>query len=472
MAKRKKVAAADSGRPPVGETPRPEAEGRKTEKVLIANRGEIAVRIIRACRELRTPCVAVYSEADRNSLPVLLADEAICIGPGPAPSSYLNIARILSAASVSGCTIVHPGYGFLSENPEFAEAVGSCGLEFVGPAPETMRLLGDKIAARKKVGEAGVPVLPGSDAPVEPGREAAKLVAAIGYPVLVKAAAGGGGKGMRVVEKEADLDSGIAACQAEAKRAFDDGRVYVEKYLVSARHIEIQVLADKQGNVVQLGERDCSAQRRHQKLLEESPAPAMSAELRGRLGGWAVAAARAAGYSSAGTVEFICDEQGNCYFMEMNARLQVEHPVTEMVTGVDIVHEQLAIAAGAELSVKGFIEPVGHAIECRIYAEDPHDDFRPSPGFVADLRLPGGPGVRVDTYLMPGCAVPPFYDPLVAKLVVWAPDREQAIARMERALSEIYVSGIATTVDFHRRLLSSPRFRKGILTTTLLDEVW
>jgi len=457
---------------PPAESPSGPGEGLRAAKVLVANRGEIAVRIIRACRESRVACVQVYSEADRNSLPVLLADEAICIGPGPAASSYLNIARLLSAAGVAGCTAVHPGYGFLSENPEFAEAVESCGLEFIGPAPETMRLLGDKIAARHKVSEAGVPVLPGSDGPVEPGREAARLCAAIGYPVLVKAAAGGGGKGMRVVESEAGLDAGIAACQTEAKRAFDDGRVYLEKYLVAARHIEIQVLADRHGNVVHLGERDCSAQRRHQKLLEESPAPAMSPEMRERLGKWAVAASLASGYSSAGTVEFICDEQGNCYFMEMNARLQVEHPVTEMVTGVDIVQEQLAIAAGAKLSVKGPVGPVGHAIECRIYAEDPHDDFRPSPGFVSDLRLPGGPGVRVDTYLMPGCSVPPFYDPLVAKVVVWAPDREQAIARMDRALTETHVAGIATTVDFHRRLLSSPRFRKGILTTTLLDEVW
>jgi acetyl-CoA carboxylase biotin carboxylase subunit len=440
------------------------------KKLLVANRGEIAVRVIRACRDLSLPVVAVYSEADRTSLPVMLADDAVCVGPGPAAESYLIPSRVISAATVTGCDALHPGYGFLSENPDFAEAVATCKVAFVGPAPETMRLLGDKVEARRRMKEAGVPVVPGSDGPLEFNRDTARFCAAIGYPVLVKAAAGGGGKGMRVIKREADLESGIQMCMAEAKRSFDDQRVYVEKYLANARHVEIQVLGDKHGTVIHLDERDCSCQRRHQKLIEESPAPGFTSEKREQLGAWAVAAARAASYVGAGTVEFIGDEAGAFYFIEMNARLQVEHAVTEMVTGSDIVREQILIAAGRELDPGMASAPRGHSIECRIYAEDPDADFQPCPGFVADVILPGGPGVRVDSALLPRSQVPSFYDPLIAKIIVWAPDRTAAIARMDRALAETRIEGLRTTTGFLRRLLRNPRFQKGKVTTGMLDE--
>jgi len=439
-------------------------------KVLVANRGEVALRIMRALRELSIANVLVYSQADSEALPTLLADEAVCIGPGPARHSYLNASRILSAAMVTQSQAVHPGYGFLSENPDFADAVESSGFTFIGPSAETMRLLGDKIEARRRTSAAGVPVAPGTDEPLGDPRKVARLCAEIGYPVLVKAAAGGGGKGMRIVRSEQELEQGVRLCQAEALRSFEDGRVYVEKYLSCARHIEIQVLADGHGATVHLGERDCSAQRRHQKLLEESPAQGVTPELREKLGSWAVAAARAAGYVNAGTVEFIGGEKGEFYFMEMNARLQVEHAVTEVVTGVDIVQEQVRIAAGRKLSLPAHgVEPRGHAIECRIYAEDPDLDFKPCPGFVSRVHLPAGPGVRVDSSLTPGCAVPAFYDPLIAKIIVWGPDRDTAIARMERSLAETKIEGVATTVEFQRRLLRNPRFLKGKLTTSMLD---
>jgi acetyl-CoA carboxylase biotin carboxylase subunit len=444
---------------------------RPFSKVLIANRGEIALRVVRALRELGVGSVLVYSEADRNSLPVVAADEAVCIGPGPAPQSYLNAARILSAANITGAEAVHPGYGFLSENPDFSDAVVSCGLTFIGPSATTMRLLGDKLQARTRMRQAGVPVVPGSDEPLQDTRQAALLCHELGFPVIVKAAAGGGGKGMRIVRNEDELEAGIRLCQAEAQRSFEDSRVYVEKYLSQARHLEVQVLADRTGSVVHLGERDCSSQRRHQKLLEESPAPGISPETQRQLGAWAVAAARAAGYENAGTVEFICAQDGACYFMEMNARLQVEHPVTELVTGVDIVHEQLRIAAGEPLALAGTpCAPWGHAIECRIYAEDPDADFQPCSGYVNDLLLPAGPGIRIDTALTPHCFVPPFYDPLIAKVITWAPEREAAIARMERALAETRIDGIPSTVGFLRQLLRNPRFRKGKVTTDTLDE--
>lgn len=443
------------------------------KKVLIANRGEIALRIMRACQSLRIKSVLVYSEADRESLPVRLAEEKVCIGPAAAPLSYLNASRVISAAMVKGCDAIHPGYGFLSENPDFAEAVVASGLIFVGPDSETIRLLGDKVAARARMKKAGVPVVPGSEGAIGDVKEAAKVAREVGYPVIIKAAAGGGGKGMRVVKEPGELESGWNLCQAEAKRSFDDDRLYIEKFIPDARHIEVQILADSKGNIISLGERDCSAQRRHQKLLEESPAPGIDQKLREKLSEWAKVAAETAGYVSAGTVEFISDSQGNCYFMEMNARLQVEHPVTEMVTGVDIVCEQLKIAGGGKLTIKERPDwPRGHAIECRIYAEDPDDDFKPSPGLVADLILPGGPGIRVDSYLYPGYRVPAFYDPLVAKIIAWGRDRDEAISRMERALFETTITGIETTIDFHRRLLSSAKFRKGTLSTTLLDEVW
>lgn len=442
------------------------------KKVLVANRGEIALRIIRACRDSGIPSVVVYSEADRESLPVLVADEAVCIGPPPSQDSYLNASRILSAAEISGCDALHPGYGFLAENPEFAEATESCKINFIGPTAATMRLLGDKIKAREIAGQAGVPVLPGSDAEVRDAKEAARLCKELGFPVVVKAAAGGGGKGMRVVRREKDLESGIRMCQAEAKASFGDPRVYLEKYVPKAHHVEIQVLADKLGNVVHLGERDCSAQRRHQKLLEESPSPVVDHGLRQKLGAWAIAAARAAGYTSAGTVEFIVDGEGNPTFLEMNARLQVEHPVTEEVTRVDIVREQLRIAAGEPLDLPPEVrEPQGHAIESRIYAEDPDADFEPRPGLITDIRIPGGPGIRVDTHCMPGYRIPPFYDPLIAKIVAWGRNRGEAVARLDRALSEAEFAGIPTTVGFHRRLLKSGRFLRGQVTTGMLDEI-
>lgn len=443
---------------------------RLPRKLLIANRGEIALRVLRSCRELGIASVVVYSEADRFSLPVLLADEAVCIGPPPARQSYLSTARVLAAATVTNSEAVHPGYGFLAENADFAEAVRDCGMEFVGPRPETMRLLGDKIAARQQMKAAGVPVVPGTDEPVADPQVALKVCAEVGLPVIIKAAAGGGGKGMRIVRNESELEPALHACQTEAKRTFDDERVYVEKYLSRARHIEVQLLADRHDNVLFLGERDCSAQRRHQKLIEESPAPGVTAELRMRLAEWAVAAARSTGYESAGTVEFICDESGNCHFMEMNARLQVEHPVTEMVTGIDIVREQLRIAGNYKLDVgQDVVAPRGHAIECRIYAEDAEADFAPCSGTVTELQLPAGPGVRVDTALLPRVVVPPFYDPLVAKITVWAENRAAAIARMERALAETHIGGIKTTVDFLRALLRNPAFTKGKMTTSLLD---
>ncbi|MBN2537770.1 acetyl-CoA carboxylase biotin carboxylase subunit [candidate division WOR-3 bacterium] len=442
------------------------------KKLLVANRGEIALRIIRACRDLGIPSVVAYSEADRDSLPVLVADEAVCIGPPPSADSYLNVSRVLSAAEITGCDALHPGYGFLSESPEFVEATESLKLVFVGPPAAAMRLLGDKVRARQTARDAGVPVVPGSESEVRDAKEAARLCRDLGYPVLVKAAAGGGGKGMRVVRREKDLESGFRMCQAEAKASFGDPRVYLEQYVDKAHHVEVQVLADRTGRVAALGERDCSAQRRHQKLLEEAPSPVVNDDLRTRLNDWAVAAARAAGYTSAGTVEFIVDAEGRPFFMEMNARLQVEHPVTEEVTGCDIVRQQLLIAAGEPLDLPpGYERPRGHAIECRIYAEDPDQDFEPSPGLVTECRLPGGPGIRVDSCLMPGWRVPPHYDPLVAKFIAWGRDRDAAIERMDRALAETEIGGIATTVKFHRRLLKSGRFRRGQLTTAALDEV-
>jgi acetyl-CoA carboxylase biotin carboxylase subunit len=431
-------------------------------KLLVANRGEVAVRIIRACHELGIKTVAVYSEADRGSLPVLLSDQAICIGPAPALDSYLNAAMVLEAARQTGCDALHPGYGFLSENADFAQATGEWHVQFIGPPHAAMRKLGDKLAARDLARQAGVPVTPGSVGEVRDVREAARLCAGIGYPVMVKAAAGGGGRGMRAIRQERDLETGLRMCQAEAHAAFGDGRVYIEKMVSNARHIEIQVLADTLGDVVHLGERDCSAQRRHQKFLEECPSPAVDEELRHKLGEWAIALCRAAGYSSAGTVEFLVDEERNCFFLEVNCRLQVEHPITEMATGVDIVQEQIRVAAGDRLTVSGgFDRMPGHAIECRICAEDPEADFEPKPGRVTDLHLPGGAGIRVDSHLMPGCAIPPFYDSLIAKVIAWAPDRRQAILRMQRALGEMVVEGVPTTIPFHLQFMQSERFQKG-----------
>ena len=444
-----------------------EAESRLFEKVLIANRGEIALRILRACKTLGIKTVAVYSEADRNSLPVRFADEAYCIGPPPSPKSYLNIPNIISAALLSGADAIHPGYGYLSERADFAEICLSHGLVFIGPPPRAIELMGDKAEARRRVREAGVPVLPGSDGPVT-DEEALRVAAEVGYPVMVKAAGGGGGRGMRAVANPQELRQALVAARAEAQAAFGRGDVYIEKLLEGARHVEIQVLGDEAGHIIHLGERECSLQRRHQKIVEEAPSPAVGEALRAAMGEAAVRAARAVGYVSAGTVEFLLDARGQFYFLEMNTRIQVEHPVTELVTGVDLVRAQIRIAAGERLALRqSDVRLEGHAIECRINGEDP-DTFLPSPGTITHLVLPGGPGIRVDTAIFPGCVVPPYYDSLLAKLIAWGADREEAAARMLWALEELQVEGVRTNVDFLRYLLRQPEFAAGDLSTDLV----
>jgi len=440
-------------------------------KVLIANRGEIAVRVIRACWETGIRTVAVYSDADRNALHVRYAHEAYPIGP-PAPTeSYLNIDKIVDVAKRSGADAVHPGYGFLAENDDFSRAVRDAGLTFIGPSPEAMQAVGDKVAARKLMIEAGVPVVPGTP-PLPPDvAEVARQAKQIGYPVLLKASAGGGGKGMRVVTAEAQLPSLLAQARGEAASAFGDDTVFLEKYLQRPRHIEVQILADAHGNCIHLGERECSIQRRHQKLIEESPSPIVDAATRARIGEFAVKAVTAAGYQNAGTVEFLRDDDGNFYFMEVNARLQVEHPVTEMVTGIDLVKAQFDVAAGNPLPLTQEQVPLrGHAIECRIIAEDPQRNFMPSPGTIRGLRPPGGPGVRYDDGTYAGYTVPMFYDPMIAKLIVWGRDRSEAIGRMARALDELRIDGLTTCVPFHRRLLAHPAFIEGELHTGFLGE--
>jgi acetyl-CoA carboxylase biotin carboxylase subunit len=441
------------------------------KKVLIADRGEVALRLIRACRELGVPSVLVYSEPDRDSLPVAAADEAVCIGPAPAADSYLNASRVLSACEVAGADALHPGYGFLADSPEFCEAVGSCNITFIGPTVATLRLTRDKVRTRQLARSVGVPVVPGSDGEVGSAQDAARLCSELGYPVLVKAAAGRAGQAMQVVKRDKDIETGYRMCQAEARTAFGDGRVYIEKLVQNARHIEVQVLADRHGNVCSLPERDCSVQFRHRKLLEETPSPAVSEPLRQRLAGWADSVSRGAGLTSIATVEFLMDGDGECYFLEMNSRLHIEHGITEMVTGTDLVQCQLRAAGPDPVPVP--IRPLdftGHALECRINAEDPDAAFAPSGGLVTEARLPGGPGVRVDSYLTPGYSVPLLYDTLLAKVIAWAPDRSRAIARMERALAETAVSGLATTLGLHRRLLQSGRFRRGRLAIGMLDE--
>ncbi len=438
------------------------------KKVLIANRGEIAVRIIRACQELHIETVAVYSEADRLAPHVWLADEAYQIGPARAAESYLSIVRLLNAAHRSGCDAIHPGYGFLAENADFAGAVESEGLTFIGPTAETIALMGDKTAARRAMEAAGVPVVPGTREALADLDAVRSACQQIGYPVLLKAAAGGGGKGMRRVERDADLKSAWDGARREAQAAFSDARVYVEKYLQRPRHIEFQVLADTHGNFIHLNERECSIQRRHQKLIEESPSPVMTPELRQRMGEQAVAAARGANYRGAGTIEFmVVGDQ--FYFLEMNTRLQVEHPVTEMVTGVDLVHAQLRIADGEALGEQP-VEPRGHAIECRINAEDPYNGFLPAGGRIEQLRVPGGPGVRWDSGIVHGTEIGLHYDPLVAKLIVHASDRAGAIERMARALDELLIDGVATIAPFHRRVMDDKDFRSGQFHTGYLDE--
>ena len=440
-------------------------------RILIANRGEIAVRIIRSCREMEVETVAVYSTADADALHVKLATRAVCIGPAKAGESYLNMSAILTAALETGCDAIHPGYGFLSENPEFADRCTAAGLKYIGPSGDVIRRMGSKAAARTLAQEAGVPVVPGSDGPLKDCEEALEIAGAIGYPVLIKASAGGGGRGMRRVDAAEDLPALYAAAQAEAVACFGDGELYVEKLILSPRHIEFQILADGQGNVVHLGERDCSIQRRNQKLMEESPSKALSAELREAMGQAAVRAAQAAGYQSAGTVEFVLDHDGNFYFIEMNTRIQVEHPVTEFVTGLDLIREQIRIAAGLSLSVRQEdVRQTGWAMECRINAEDPTQGFRPSPGRVEFLHLPGGPGVRVDTALFNGCELSPWYDSLAAKVVVYAPTRLEAIRKMRRALEELIIEGFPTTADLCHLILYQPDFVKGRYDTGFLEQ--
>ncbi len=439
------------------------------KKILIANRGEIALRVIQACRELGIPTVAVYSTADRDSLHVTYADEDVCIGPPPSKDSYLNISRIISAAEITGADAIHPGYGFLAENAHFAEVLQECGLTWIGPRPEVIRLMGDKAKARQTAAAAGVPVLPGSKEPLADAEQAVGLAAGIGFPVILKAAAGGGGRGMRIVWKEEDLAGQLATAQEEAEKAFGDGSVYMEKYLVQPRHIEFQVFGDLHGNEIHLGERECSIQRRHQKLIEESPSPALTPELRAEMGAAAVSLCKAVGYENAGTIEFLLDQDDRFYFMEMNTRIQVEHPVTEMVTGIDLVKLQVQVAAGEKLNLPSGLKPRGHAIECRVNAENP-ETFAPSPGPLRTFHLPGGPGTRVDTHGYEDYVIPPYYDSLVAKLIVHDRSREQAIARMRRALDFFVVEGIQTSIPLHKRILRDPDFVAGRFSTRFMEQ--
>lgn len=432
------------------------------EKVLIANRGEIAVRIIRACRELGIRCVAVYSTADKNSLHAQIADEAICIGPADTKDSYLNSKALLAACEITGSDAVHPGFGFLSENADFARQCNKCGITFIGPSPESIEMLGDKATAKETMKKAGIPVIPGSDGAVKNVDDAKRIASEIGYPVLVKASAGGGGRGIRLVEKESELEAQITAAKQEAQNFFGDDGIYLEKFIINPRHVEIQIVADKHGNVVHLGERDCSMQRRNQKVLEESPSPIMTEELRKKMGEAAVKAAMACGYYNVGTIEFLVDKNLDFYFMEMNTRIQVEHPVTELVTGIDLVKSQLKIASDEVLSfTQDDIKITGHSIECRINAENPSMGFRPSPGKIMALHTPGGPGIRIDSAAYQGYTIPPYYDSMVAKLIVYAPTREDAIMKMRWALSEFIVEGVDTNIDFQLELIKNPCFESG-----------
>nr|WP_075486849.1 acetyl-CoA carboxylase biotin carboxylase subunit [Prochlorococcus marinus] len=441
------------------------------EKVLIANRGEIALRIVRSCRELGIATVAVFSTVDKKALHVQLADEAVCVGDSLSNKSYLNIPNILAAATSRGVDAIHPGYGFLAENDKFAEMCNDHGIVFIGPSPQAIRSMGDKSTAKETMEEVGVPTVPGSKGLLSNVDEAYKLADDMGYPVIIKATAGGGGRGMRLVENADNLEKMFKAAQGEAEAAFGNDGLYMEKFIKKPRHVEIQILADRLGNVVHLGERDCSVQRRHQKLLEESPSPAINTELRKKMGNAAIAAAKSIGYEGAGTVEFLVDDEDNFYFMEMNTRIQVEHPVTEMVTGVDLIAEQIKIASGAKLEFsQEDIHLNGHAIECRINAEDPSHNFRPSPGKITGWLPPGGPGVRVDSHVYTGYEIPPFYDSLIGKLIVWGKDRNTAIKRMNRALNECAVTGIPTTINFHLSLLNKTKFKEGKIHTKYVEE--
>jgi acetyl-CoA carboxylase, biotin carboxylase subunit len=440
-------------------------------KILIANRGEIALRVICACKELGIPTVAVYSEADRNSLHVRFADEAVCIGPARSTESYLNIPHVISAAEITDVDAIHPGYGFLSENANFAEVCEASHITFIGPSPRMLRLMGEKEQARREMAAAGMPIVPGSDGIVADADRATAEAKRIGYPVIIKASAGGGGRGMRVVHAAEELIPAWETARNEAQQAFSIPDVYLEKYLARPRHIEFQVLGDKHGNVLHLGERECSIQRRHQKLVEESPSPALTPKRRAELGRQVVEALRKIGYSNAGTVEFLMDEDGSFYFIEMNARIQVEHPVTEMVTNVDLIKSQIRIAAGEKLEdAVGPVESRGHAIECRINAENP-DDFRPSPGRISEYHAPGGPGIRVDSGLYQGYTVPPYYDSLIAKLIVYGGDREECLMRLRRALEEYVIGGIETTIPLHQRLGDNAEFQRGAYDIGWLERI-
>jgi acetyl-CoA carboxylase biotin carboxylase subunit len=443
---------------------------RDIRKILIANRGEIANRIIWTCKEMGIQTVAVHSEADREALHVRFADEAVCIGAAPSAQSYLNIPAIISAAEITNVDAIHPGYGFLAESATFARICDDCNIKFIGPRADVIAMMGDKVEARRTMQAAGVPILPGSPDPIESAEEAMTLAREIGFPVIIKAAAGGGGRGMRIVREESELKGNLETAQAEALAAFKNGAVYIERYIERPRHIEIQVLADEHGNCIHLGERECSIQRRHQKLLEEAPSPVITKEQREAMGAVAVKACKEIGYSSAGTFEFLLDEDGSFYFMEMNTRIQVEHPVTEMVTLADIVRNQIRIASGEDLQyTQDDVQIVGHSIECRINAEDPVK-FTPSPGRITAFNIPGGPGVRVDTAVYPGYNVPPYYDSMIAKLIVHARTRELAIARMQRALDMMVVEGIKTTIPLHKKIMADERFRKGDFSTKFMEE--
>jgi len=441
------------------------------EKVLIANRGEIALRIVRSCRELGIATVAVFSTVDKKALHVQLADEAVCVGDSLSNKSYLNIPNILAAATSRGVDAIHPGYGFLAENDKFAEMCNDHGIVFIGPSPKAIRSMGDKSTAKETMQAVGVPTVPGSKGLLSNVDEAYKLADDIGYPVIIKATAGGGGRGMRLVENSDNLEKMFKAAQGEAEAAFGNDGLYMEKFIKKPRHVEIQILADRSGNVVHLGERDCSVQRRHQKLLEKSPSPAINTELRKKMGNAAIAAAKSIGYEGAGTVEFLVDDVNNFYFMEINTSIQVVHPVTEMVTGVDLIAEQIKIASGVNLEFnQEDIHLNGHAIECRINAEDPSHNFRPSPGKITGWLPPGGPGVRVDSHVYTGYEIPPFYDSLIGKLIVWGKDRNTAIKRMNRALNECAVTGIPTTINFHLTLLNKSKFKEGKIHTKYVEE--
>ena len=438
------------------------------KKILVANRGEIALRVIHACRELGIKTVAVHSTADADSLHVAYANEAVCIGPPPSAESYLNVTSIISAAEITGADAVHPGYGFLAENAAFAEVLDECQLEWIGPPPNSIRLMGDKSQARRTAAEAGVPVLPGSREPLADAAEAARVAAEVGFPVILKAAAGGGGRGMRIVQEAGVLASQFETASQEALKAFGDGSIYLERFLMDPRHIEFQIFGDKYGRVIHLGERECSIQRRHQKLIEEAPSPALTEEMRQEMGDAAVKLSAAAGYTNAGTVEFLLDRDGSFYFMEMNTRIQVEHPVTEVVTGTDLVKLQIQVAAGERLTLPDALVARGHAIECRINAEHA-ETFAPSPGRVETFHAPGGPGIRVDTHVYEDYFIPPHYDSLIAKLISYGRDREEAVARMERALDFFVVDGVDTSIPLHQKIMRDPRFRAGNISTHFME---